>query len=195
MTDFNPRYHKAQVKWTSLDLSLVDEDWSEFSDTYKTSVIASQHRIIQVNAFHQTHLTPARLHRMGLLPSAACFRGCGQEADFSHCFWSCPVVPALLGGSGCFHLIGARAPKHNPPQGLPILHLSSHAKRLLHILYFYVRKAILLSWKGAQTSLKSLWLKRINDAIPLYKLTLNLLNSGDRTKPSTKFGVDGWLVR
>lgn len=90
--DYNPRFRMAQTKWTSLNTFPTDDDWSEFSETYTSSIISSRDRIIHIKVFHHSRLTPARLHRMGLSPSAECFRGCGQQADFLDCFCSCPVV-------------------------------------------------------------------------------------------------------
>lgn len=178
-TDVNPRFSKAQEKWTSMDISFTEEDWTEFRDTYKATVISSRDRVIQIKFFHHSHLTPARLHKMGLKSSAECFRGCGGSADIMHCFWTCPVVQDFWVEVGSFISSALGLPNIiHPKNGLlgifGDLQLSSQAKRLLRILYFYVRKAILLSWKGIQTPLKSLWLKLINDVIPLYRLTFEL---------------------
>lgn len=116
---------------------------------------------------------------MELIPSAKCFRGCGQTADFLHCFWSCPVVQDFWAEVSSFISSAMGLPNIVHPKNWLLgifgdLHILSHAKRLLCILYFYVKKSILLSWKGTQTPLKSLWLKLINDFIPLYKLTFEL---------------------
>lgn len=155
------------------------DSWTEFGDTYKNTVISSKDRVIQIKIFHQSHLTLVRLCKMGLKPTAECFRGCGGDADFLHCFWTCPVVQDFWREVGSFISSALGLPNIiHPKNGLlgvfGDLQISSQAKRLLRILYFYVRKAILLSWKGIQTPLKSLWLKLINDIIPLYRLTFEL---------------------
>lgn len=58
MTDFNPRFSIAQEKWASMDISLTEDDWTEFSDTYKNTVISSRDRVIQVKIFHQSRPRP-----------------------------------------------------------------------------------------------------------------------------------------
>ncbi|PIO38014.1 hypothetical protein AB205_0096360, partial [Aquarana catesbeiana] len=141
-TDFNPRFSRAQEKWASMDISLTEEDWTEFSDTYKTMVISSGDRVIQVKFFHHSHLTPARLYKMGLKPSAECFHGCGGEADFMHCFWTCPLVQDFWVEVGSFISSALGLPNIiHPKNGLlgifGDLQISSQAKRLLRILYFY----------------------------------------------------------
>lgn len=88
--DSNPIFKIAQRKWESLDISIMEDDWLEFSNTFKASVVSSRDRVIQIKIFHQSHLTPAKMHKMGILSSAECFQGCGQMADFLHCFWNCP---------------------------------------------------------------------------------------------------------
>lgn len=65
ITDSNPRFQAAQTRWASLVVPFTEGDWSEFSGTYKTSVISSRDCVIQLKIFHHSHLTPARLNKMG----------------------------------------------------------------------------------------------------------------------------------
>lgn len=177
-TDCNPRFRTAQAKWSSMDISFTEDDWLEFSYTYKSSVICSTDRIIDIKIFHLSHLTPARLHKTGLSPTSACFRGCGQSADFLHCFWSCPIVQDFwveMGSiSSAMGLPNILHPKNCLLGIFGDLPISSHAKRLLRILYIYTKKSICLSWKGSQTPLKSVWLKLINTSILLFKRIFEL---------------------
>lgn len=109
-----------------------------------------------------------------LFLSAECFRGCDQTADFLHCFWTCPVIQGFwidIGSSSALGLPNFMNPKHCLLGIFCDLPIPSHAKKLLRILYFYVKKSILLSWKGSQSLARPLWLKLINDSLPLYKLT------------------------
>lgn len=145
MTDSNPRFRMAQTKWTLMDSTLTEEDWTEFSETYKTSVISSRDRIINVNIFHLSHLTPARLHKLGLTPTAECFRGCSQAADFLHCFWTCSIVQQFWTEVGTFISSAIGLPNILHPKNCLLgifgdLHILAHAKRLLRILHFYARK-------------------------------------------------------
>lgn len=134
--------------------------------SYKRWLVEIQWHIQDLNNIHQRlyhkyknvspipHRIPARLHKMCWSHTADSFRGCGQVAAFLHFFWTWSNSPRLLDRDRVFHLIGNRPPKHSPPQTcLAIfedLHISTHAERLLHILHFYAKKAILLSWKGSQ---------------------------------------------
>lgn len=102
VTNSNPRFRATQQKWDSLDIPLTEEDWSELCDTIKTSVISSRDRIIQLKVFYQSHLTPIKMKKMGISPSAECFRKCGHTADFLHCFWTCPIVQNYWVNIGAF---------------------------------------------------------------------------------------------
>lgn len=44
------------------------------------------------SAVHRADFTPTRLHRMNPSHSSECWRYSQKEADFSHIFWSCPIV-------------------------------------------------------------------------------------------------------
>lgn len=176
MTDSNPRFRMAQTKWNLIDSTLTQDDWSAFSDTYKTSVISFKDRINNIKIFHLSHITPASLHKLWLTPTAECCRGCGQTTDFLHCFWTCSIVQHFRTEMGTFISSAMGLPNILHPKNCLLgifsdFHIWTHAKRLLHILHFYVRKTILFSWKGSQTPLKSLWLKLINELILSYKLT------------------------
>lgn len=167
--DSNCRFNAAQVKWTSLDISFTEADWTEFCETYQKSVILSRDRIIKLKNFHHSHLTPARMHKMGLSSSAECFRGCGQLFDFLHCYWSCPVVQGFWAEIGSFIFSALGLPNILYPKNcLGIfgdVKLNSYAKRL--ILYFYANKSLLLSWKGSISPMLAPYLKVANNSLPL----------------------------
>lgn len=150
MTDCNLRFRVAQTKWASMDITFSDDDWSEFSNTYKTSVISSRDRIINIKMFHLPHLTPARLHKMGLAPTADCFQECGQVADFLHWVGIGSFISSAVGLPNILH------PKNCLLGIFGALHISSHARRLLFILHFYEKKVVLLSWKGSQIRFTSI---------------------------------------
>lgn len=103
-----------------------------------------------------------------------CFRGCGQVADFLHCFWTCTIAQEYWVDIGSFISSWGMPNIVNPKTCLlgifGDLSISSHAKRLLHILYFLCEKAPLL-WRGLLFPTTSFWLKLVNDSISLYKLT------------------------
>lgn len=179
VTDTKPRFRTTQKKWDYLDIPITEEDWYEFCDTFKISVISSRDRVIQIKIFHHSHLTLARMHKMGISPSAECFRGCGQTADFLHFYWTCPTVQDFWANIGSFISSALDLPNIVNPQNYLLgifgdLTIPSKAKRLLRILYFYAKKSLLLTWKGSATPPQSLWLKLVNDSLPLYKLTFDI---------------------
>lgn len=195
MTGTNPRFHMVQERWASFDISITEEDCSEFCDMFKTSVITSRDRVIQLKIFYHSHLTPARLYKMGLSPSADCFRGCGQTADFLHSFWTCPLVHDFWVGIGSVKSSALGLPNIVHPKNCLLgifgdLTVKLWAKRLLCILYFYEKKSLLLTWKGSETPTRNMWLKLVNDSLPLYKLTFDICK---RTKAFHKIW-GRWLV-
>lgn len=93
MADSNPRFAAAQTRQANLNKQLTDDDWTEFVDTYKGSVISSTDRVIQTKVFH---LTRFQMCKMGLCSASECFRGCGNKVDIKHCFWSSSYCICIL---------------------------------------------------------------------------------------------------
>lgn len=103
------------------------------------------------------------MHKMGISPSAKCFWGCGQTADFIHHFWNCPIVQDFWVNIGSFISSALGPPNTVNPKNCYLgifgdLTIPSEAKRLLRILYFYARKSLLLTWKASATPTLNLWL-------------------------------------
>lgn len=165
------RGHKHKPLWTN---SIELPHW-----TYKSSVIASRDRVMQIMIFHHSHLSPYRMYRMGLRSTPECFRGCGAEDTFLHCFWSCPFVSSFWSEIGSFFstVLGVSNilhPKNCLLDVFGVLSVSVYIKRLLRILYFFAKKTILLRWKGTSQPTVTTWLQLIINSLPLYKLTFNL---------------------
>lgn len=150
VADTNPRLKTAQKKWDSLDVPITEEDWSEFCDTFKTSVISSRDRAIQIKIFHHSHLTPARMHKMGISSSAECF---GDVAKQLHCFWTCPIVHDFWVNIGSFISSALGLPNIVNPKNCLLgifgdLTIPSQAKRLLRILVFLCEEVPFTDMEG-----------------------------------------------
>lgn len=59
---------------------------------YRISSSLLRNRLIQFKMVHHAYLTLYRLHKMNLIFPLECW-GCeGVPGDFSHIFWTCPIV-------------------------------------------------------------------------------------------------------
>lgn len=96
-TDCNPRFWVDQTKWSSLDIPLSQRQTGLnlvihiSPQLYPLETALSSLRFFII----LTLLLPSYI-KWGCPPSAEYFRGCGQAADFIHCFWTCPMFRTFV---------------------------------------------------------------------------------------------------
>lgn len=176
LSSSTPRVERVAAQWR-LDIpSLGEETWLEVLDTMVTSMISARDKLLQFNYLHRIYYTPEGLHKMGRRESPECPRCNAEVGSFFHMVWQCPRVvsywrtiltymeerlelPNIYSLARC--LLGDLEEEELP----------TSQKTLLRIVFCYAKKALALKWKNSDPPSLQDWLKLVNNAIPMYKLT------------------------
>ncbi|KAJ1155451.1 hypothetical protein NDU88_008181 [Pleurodeles waltl] len=79
-------------KWEGWVGPVEEEDWTEALAAPHTLTMATRLRLIQTYYLHTAYLTPSKMHKAGLRPTADCPRCMSPDADFFHMVWSCSTI-------------------------------------------------------------------------------------------------------
>lgn len=75
------------------DVGTLEEDqWAEALQAIQGCSLNAAQRLSQLYIVLRVHLTPARLHRMGISESADCTRCARDHGDLIHLLWRCPKL-------------------------------------------------------------------------------------------------------
>lgn len=94
LTVVNPEFqHHYQQQWNSdcklpLDNSQWQGIWSSFP--FRSSTISIQWQTIKL--LTRWYCTLERLNRISSQNNPKCRKGCGNIANFLHCWWTCPLI-------------------------------------------------------------------------------------------------------
>ncbi|KAJ1097918.1 hypothetical protein NDU88_003034 [Pleurodeles waltl] len=85
---------ELRQRWEDWMGPMEEMDWTEALMAPRSLTMATRLQLIQTYFLHTAYLTPAKLHKAGLRPSAECPRCRSHTADFFHMVWACPTIVA-----------------------------------------------------------------------------------------------------
>lgn len=158
-------------RWRELIPNLDDDTFQELLASPLFVSPAANNKLIQLYIVHQCYPTPVRLHKMGRVPSPACFRCDAVRSDFWHMIWACPVIQGfwvevmdLLSA-----ILGYTVPLTPDICLFGILDeevWQHYTRTFLRESLFLARKAIALRWMGDRPPSLSQWRTLVNSVIP-----------------------------
>lgn len=86
--DIGHDHMKYKLKWEKdLHAKYSDKEWEAFSQSLKTLLTNTRHRLIQFNIIHRIFYTPHELQQFYPTRSPNCLRCQSVKSDASHMFW------------------------------------------------------------------------------------------------------------
>ena len=78
------------LRWEAdLNCTISVESWSNMIDNLRKSTCAAAYRESPLKLLTRWYMTPSKIHSFYPTSPSGCFRGCPEEGDFLHIFWSC----------------------------------------------------------------------------------------------------------
>lgn len=173
------------AQWKTDIPSLAEETWLEVLDTMVPSMISARDKMLQFNFLHRIYYTPKRLHKMGRRESPECPQCNAEVGDFFHMVWTCPRVMSYWRAILTYMEEKIGLPNIYSPArcllgDLEEEELSTSQKTLLRRVFCYAKKALALRWKNPNPPSLLDWLKLVNNALPMYKLTYQARGSNKK---------------
>lgn len=138
--------------------------------------ISARDKLIQLRYLHQMYYTPHRLYKMGRRDNPTCHKCLAADGTFMHMVWDCNRIRPLWSQVTRFLADTFDLPNIcSPLLGLlGIIEdevMSNNMGTFLRLLFYYVRKLIVLDWIKRDHLTLSAWKGLVNANITLYKMT------------------------
>lgn len=181
----SPGLDRVALQWKTDIPSLTEETWQGVLDTTMSSMISARDKMLQFNYLHRIYYTPKRLHKMGRRDSPECTRCKAEVGDFFHMVWQCPQVMSYWREILTFVEEKLELPNIYSPArcllgDLEEEDIPTSKKTLLRILFCYAKKALALKWREQSPPSLGDWLRLIDKALPMYKLTYQARGSNKK---------------
>lgn len=142
-----------------------------------STVISARDKLIQLRYLHQMYYTPSRLYKMGRRADPICHKCLVAEGTFMHMVWDCSRVRPLWSQVTQFFFAETFDLPNICSPLLGILGvieddvMRNNTRMFLRLLFYYVRKLIVLNWIKRDHLTLGAWKRLINANTTLYKMT------------------------
>lgn len=167
-----------------LGYNFNDDQWEAICQN--TFIPLSNNRIIEQNYkfIHRMYLTPLRLSKMYPNVSPRCHRCKTYLGSIMHVFWECKKLKFFWKAVQDFTAKALQVPLDNTPTlylfGTELNKtLDPISIKRLGIISYLAKKCILLNWNQQKPPTFELFIKLLNETMPLEQYTYYLKNKGD----------------
>lgn len=192
----SPMEFAYQKAWRrELQSNLGDQQWLEMRSSSLFHSCSVNILMTSQKIMLRWHLTPDKLHKMSPTISDKCWKGCGQRATHTHCYWACPRLRGFW--DTVFRQISIIFGQTivNGPE-LAILNLwgktklDGSRKALVELLMCAARMLITSYWKSQRIPSSRDWYLKVWDLYLQDKVLVTLLKS--ENVPMKAAMMDKW---
>lgn len=159
--------------------TLTDQDWNILQHSYAMTTSSLLLKLQMIKLLYRWYLTPKQLNHIYKTSKVFCWKDCQAEADYLHCWWTCPVIQNFWTKvCDTINKISNYRLKLNPE--VVLLHLwDTELPRTLDqtvaILLIFAKLEIASKWKCDKGPLLSNWYDRLWNGFVMAKITDKVL--------------------
>lgn len=80
-------------KWEKdCEKTFTTQDWTKIKDSFVVLASALPLKLQTIKLLYRWYLTPRQIACIHKTATNLCWKGCGSEANYLHCWWACPII-------------------------------------------------------------------------------------------------------
>lgn len=193
----NPIKLSYQTKWEEeLGVHWQETDWENIWDSPANRSTTYNIKMQFFKTMSRWYLTPQQIHKFSRSNSPMCWKRCGQEGTYLHCWWSCPKIQQFW--SDVKQEIEDITTQNLSlsPESFLLNHwdgsVLDHKKELTSTLLAIARLAIAANWKSPAAPSVTDWQDKLWEHLVMAKIADSLRCSQSDTPHLSTF-VSTWF--